>query len=424
MIEAKNYYSKYGFFGFLMTIFVYAVLSGCVPKPSTDAEISAIEKARLDSIAKVMDRRCRIWLSTAFEYFKNKDFVGSLRNYTNMIEGGCSENYGDRLWIYLGNTYRELDNPDSSRWAFENGLSQEPDNISLHESIAFLFQTLGENDKVIEHYETIASLDSMNIERWRKLHDLYFRNALYDKDMIALQKIIEMDPGDIAAKNDFVIVIKLMGGDATELLEQRVKDNPGNTEFLLEFAHAIYETGDYEKAVGLYEQVTAAEPEHMLALDRIASSYKNLDQTDNALKALKTILKIRGNDKNLLYDIAEIYKIGGQIQTAYSWANKTIAANPKDGRGYYIRGLVLEEAANFCQNERGAKVASIFDKLVYELALDDVKESARLGFGGARGRMEYLTQMAPSTSDLFMHDDKFAPEGDCYKWIKRKVKRK
>jgi len=424
MIDAKNYYSKFGFFGFIMTIFVYAVLSGCAPQSSTDAEISAMEKARLDSIAKVHDRRCRIWLSTAFEYFKNKDFVGSLRNYTNMIDGGCSENYGDKLWIYLGNTYRELDNPDSAMWAFEKGLSQEPDNIPLHENVAFLFQLTGENDKVIEQYETITSLDSTNIDRWRKLHDLYFRNALYDKDMIALQKIIEMDPGDIVAKNDFVIVIKLMGGDATELLEERVKDNPGNTEFLLEFANAVYETGDYVKAVGLYEKVTAAEPEHMLALDRIASSYKNLDQTDNALKALKTILKIRGNDKNLLYDISEIYKIGGQIQTAYSWANKTIAAEPKDGRGYYIRGLVLEEAANFCQNEREAIVATIFDKLVYELALDDIKESARLGYGGAKSRMEYLTLLAPNKSDLFMHDDKFAPEGDCYKWIKRKVKRK
>ena len=282
----------------------------------------------------------------------------------------------------------------------------------------------GESDKVIERYETIASLDPENIERYRKLHDLYFRNALYEKDMNALQKIMEMDPSDIAAKNDFVIVVKLMGGDATELLEQRVKDNPGNTDFLLEYANAIYETGDYEKAVGLYEEVTAAEPEHMFALDRIATSYKNLDEPDNALKALKTILKIRGSDKNLFYDIAEIYKIVGQIQTAYSWANKTIAAQPKDGRGYYIRGLVLEEAANFCQNERGAKAATIFDKLVYELALDDVKESARLGYGGAKSRIEYLTLMSPSKSDLFMHSDKFAPEGDCYKWIKRKVKRK
>ena len=424
MINAKNYQSKFGLFGFIMTVFVYAVLSGCAPQSSTDGGMSALEKARLDSIAKVMDRRCRIWLSTGFEYFKNKNFVGSLRNYSHMIEGGCAENYGDRLWIYLGNSYRELDNADSAMWAFENGLSQEPDNIPLHENVAFLYQMMGESDKVIERYETIASLDPENIQRYRKLHDLYFRNALYEEDMNVLQKIIEMDPSDIAAKNDYVTVVKLMGGDATELLEQRVKDNPGNTDFLLEYANAIYETGDYEKAVGLYEQVTAAEPEHMLALDRIASSYKNLDEPDNALKALKTILKIRGSDKNLYYDIAEIYKISGQIQTAYSWANKTIAAQPKDGRGYYIRGLVLEEAANFCQNERGAKVPTIFDKLVYELALDDVKDSARLGYGGAKSRIEYLTLMAPSKSDLFMHSDKFAPEGDCYKWIKRKVKRK
>ena len=424
MIDVKIYFRKFGLFGVIMTAFVYAVLTSCAPPSATDGEISAIEKARLDSIAKVEDRRCKIWLSTGFEYYKNGDFVSSVRNYNNMVNGGCAENYGDKLWIYLGNSYRELDNADSAMWAFEKGLSQAPDNIPLHENVAFLFQMAGDNNKVIERYETIASLDPANIERWRKLHDLYFRNAFYEKDLNILQKIVEMDPGDIMAKNDMVTVIKLMGGDATELLEQRVKDNPDNTEFLLEYANAIFETGDYEKAVGLYEQVTAAEPKHMLALDRIASSYKNLDRPKDALKALKTILKIRGDDKNLLYDIAEIYKIGGQIKTAYSWANKTIAAKPKDGRGYYIRGLVLEEAANFCQNEREAKVASIFDKLVYELALDDLNVSARLGYGEAKSRIEYLTLLAPNKSDLFMHPDKFAPEGDCYKWIKRKVKRK
>ena len=424
MIDLKYYFKNYGFFGFLMTTFVYAVLSGCAPKSSTSDELSAIEKARLDSIAKVNDRRCRIWLSTGSEYFKNKDYQGSVRNYNKMIEGSCIEDYGDKVWTNLGASYRELDNADSAMWAFESGLSQQPDNILLHENMAFLLQKKGEIDKVIERFETIAQLDSSNIQRWRKLHDLYFRNALYEKDLNALDKILHLDPTDIVAKNDIVTVIKLMGGDATELFEERVKDNPGNVEFLLEYANAIYETGDYEKSVQLYEQVTAAEPEHMLALDRIASCYKNLDQTDNALKALKTLLNIRGNDKNLLYDIAEIYKMGGQIQTAYSWANKTIAAEPKDGRGYYIRGLVLEETANLCQYEREAKVASIFDKLVYELALDDVKESGRLGFGGASSRIEYLTQLAPNKSDLFMHADKFAPEGDCYKWIKRKVNRK
>jgi len=423
-LSLKNIKKK-GLVGLLFTAFVYSVLTSCAPKGTvSDEVISAAEKARQDSIARVKDRQCKIWLSTAFEYFKNKNYESSLYNYRKMVNSSCTENYGDRIWIYLGNSFRELENPDSAMWAFESGLKEEPDNVPLHENVAFLHQLAGETDKVISENEIIASLDSTNIARWRKLHDLYFRNAYYEKDLEVLNRIIKMDDQDISARNDIVTVVKLLGGDPTELLEGRYLDNPDNPEYLLEFANAVYEAADYAKAVNLYEKLLKLDPNHFLALERISVSYKNLDNTDKAVKTLKRMLKLRANDKQVLYDISDLYKLSGKFETAYSWANKTISAKPKDGRGYYIRALILEEVSTSCQNRRDAKAPAIFDKLVYELALDDVNDGAKLGYGPARSRIEFLTQMAPSKGDIFMHPKKFKPEGDCYDWIKRSIKRK
>ena len=420
-----NFFKRYGIIGLLGISFSYMIISGCASQTgSTSEELSAAEKARLDSLAKVADRQCKIYLSTAFEYFKNKDYVGSLRNYSKMVNSGCTETYGDRVWVFLGNSYRELDMPDSAMWAFNKGLADEPGNISLRENVAFMFQLSGDNDMVIAEYETIADLDSTNVARWRKLHDLYFRVADYEKDLIVLKKIIKLDPEDIMAKNDLVTVVKLLGEDPTELLEERYLNNPDNPDFLLEYANTIFETADYEKAIPLYEKLLSLAPDHFLALDRIATSYKNLDDTDKALSSLKRLLKLRPGDKTVLYDITDLYKQAGDLKTAYSWANKTISAKPKDGRGFYMRGLVLEAVSNQCQNERGAKVPSIYDKLVFEVALDDVKKSVALGYFAAGNRIQFLEQQAPSKGDIFMHPEKFEPKGDCYKWIKRKVKRK
>ena len=420
-----NFFNRYGIIGLLGISFSYMVISGCASQTgSTSEELSAAERARLDSLARVADRQCKIYLSTAFEYYKNKDYEGSLRNYSKMVNSGCTEKYGDKVWIYLGSSYRELDKPDSAMWAFNKGLSEEPANIPLHENVAFMFQLSGDNDMVIAEYETIADLDSTNVARWRKLHDLYFRVAEYEKDLVVLKKIIKMDPEDIIAKNDLVTVVKLLGEDPTELLEERYLNNPDNPEFLLEYANTIYQAADYEKAIPLYEKLLALVPDHFLALDRIATSYKNLDITDKALSSLKRLLELRPDDKTVTYDIADLYKQAGDLKTAYSWANKTISAKPNDGRGFYIRGLVLEAVSNQCQNERGAKVPSIYDKLVFEIALDDVKESVALGYIAASNRIQFLEQQAPSKGDIFMHPEKFQPEGDCYKWIKRKVKRK
>jgi len=422
-LSLKNIKKK-GLVGLLFTAFLYSVLTSCAPKVGDSEDvISAAEKARLDSLARVHDRQCKIWLSTAFEYFKNKDFESSLFNYNKMINGGCTETYGDRIWVYLGNSYRELGYPDSAMLAFETGLKEEPDNISLHENVAFLHQLVGEIDKVISENEIIASLDSTNIARWRKLHDLYFRSAYYEKDLKVLNIIIALDDQDISARNDMVTVVKLLGGDPTELLEGRHMDNPDNPEYLLEYANAVYGAADYSKAVALYEKLLKLDPNHFLALERISASYKTLDNTVKAIQTAKRMLKLRTNDKQVIYDIADLYMLSGQFKTAYSWANKTIGASPKDGRGFYIRALVLEEISVSCQADRDAKVPSIHDKLVYELALDDVNEAAKLGYGPARSRSEFLIQMAPDKGDIFMHPEKLIPKGDCYDWIKRSVKR-
>lgn len=416
---------KKGLVGLLFMTFVYSVLTSCAPKGGvSDDVMTEAEKARLDSIARVQDRQCKIWLSTAFEYFKNKNFESSLENYAKMINGGCTEKYGDRVWIYFGNSYRELGKPDSAMWAFNKGLKEQPDNIGLHENVAFLHQMAGEYDLVISENELIADLDPTNIARWRKLHDLYFRNAYYEKDLEVLNKIIALDDKDVSARNDIVTVVKLLGGDPTELLKGRHLDNPDNPEYLLEYANSVFEASEYETAISLFEKLLLLDPNHFLALERIANSFKNLDNTKSAIKAVKRMLDQRANDKQLMYDLADLYKLDGQFKTAYSWANKTIGATPKDGRGYYVRALILEEISLSCQADKDAKVPSIHDKLVYELALDDVNEASKLGYGPARSRAEFLVLMSPDKGDVFMHPEKFKPKGECYDWIKRSVKRK
>jgi len=89
-----------------------------------------------------------------------------------------------------------------------------------------------------------------------------------------------------------------------------------------------------------------------------------------------------------------------------------------------VRALILEEISLSCQADNDAIVPSIHDKLVYELALDDVNEASKLGYGPAKSRAEFLVLMSPSTGDIFMHSKKFKPIGECYDWIKRSVKRK
>ena len=74
------------------------------------------------------------------------------------------------------------------------------------------------------------------------------------------------------------------------------------------------------------------------------------------------------------------------------------------------------------------KVHSGFnDKLIYEMAYEDYELAVKKGYYRAKVRRDFLKENnITTTGDWFMlgEDQEANPEGQCYKWIKRKINRK
>ena len=134
--------SKYKFsilFGFA---FIFTM---CVPpQDKSDADF-AREKAKLDSLRGV---RCPRLMSSAAEYYRNRDWKQTIRVYSEITDLDCDEwnvVYAppEEIYQYYSFAYTQIGRFDSAEYVLLDGLQKIPQNIQLRKQLADAFAKKG-----------------------------------------------------------------------------------------------------------------------------------------------------------------------------------------------------------------------------------------------------------------------------------------
>lgn len=149
------------------------------------------------------------------------------------------------------------------------------------------------------------------IEKCNKLIKKFPNNAyLYNLGGLALQqhqyikasvnyfqKAIELDPQNIAAKNNLANSFKVLGKfDISEKLYNEVLVlNPNYLKSINNYANLKQSFNDYENAIVLYKKALEIEPKNITVLLSLAGSYHSLGKFKDAERILDEIIQINPN---------------------------------------------------------------------------------------------------------------------------------
>jgi len=415
--------------GLLLTsLMAIAVLVsvGCQPPGMTPEQRAAYEdslaQARRDSLLEANRAKCEFKLSNGYEYYKQRNWQKAIENYEEVRDLGCGEAMAENLYLYLGNAYREIDNKDSAIAVYQQGANYLPDNIYLHQNLAYMYKVTRQKQKELKQREAIVRLDSSNVEYLMDLADLYFDLNMFDKQIDALQRILKIEPNNSVAQTSLVTAMKKSGRDPIDVLRTRWQNNPNNSSYGVEYGEELFKRGNFEDAREVFKKVTAIDPENLRAWTQLGRCYENLNQPAKAIDAYQGILKVNPGRKDVIADISSLYLKMNDYKKAMEWANKCINTGSKNGMGYATRGAVYENLASNCS---GGK-PDFNDKLVYQMAYEDYQQAVDMGYGKVTARIKYLENFIPSKGDWFFHSDagnQIAPDKECYNWLDRTIKR-
>lgn len=411
----------------IKTLFIAAMVAvsfqNCAPPPSAEAQapsLSSEERAK-------RQLQCEIALSNAWEYFRNRDFESSIRNYNRLVELGCGEEYAAEVYVYFGRAFLEIDNPDSAVWAFQQGLRYLPQDKNLLQNAAYTMGRLGRVDQQVRYYERWIEVDSANTQAYSDLADLLRMEERFDDLVHVLNDWLVIDPNNSRIQSELIQVTELSGGDPLVFLRNRWLDNPDNPQYGVEYAAKLIEMGKVDDAYRELEAVIKSAPSTARAYTLLANAALDNDDLDRAISAYERQFALNRTNFNVAIELSKTLILQEEHEQALTWAETALRASNNGGEALYARAEVYYAVADACLGQRENGVARFADKIVFFMAFEDYSTAVERGYRRGKSRADFLEKnLVPTKGDWFLQPADirvFKPQGSCYTWINRSVRR-
>ncbi len=393
---------------------------------STTKEVIKVEqdtaavKAAQDSAARVQRmHQVDIDFNFAYQYYSHKDFRDAIPHYWEAIKNDGELRYPG-MYRQLGQSYIEIEEPDSAQMVYEMGVEKVPDDVYIHERLEWIYEAKLEFEKAIVETEKTLKLGGDEQYYLTKLKDLYIRNNQIQEAINVYDKLIELSPDNKELQDQKTNLIKLSGGSVIEEYEKLHQKYPNDKKYIEALMLEYHRENDNTYILLMADKLLALEPENISALDMKSDAYANLQKWKDRINVLRQKLDIKRDNPETLCDIAESYNFLKDYETARNYATRAIRIDKNYGMAYIRIGEAYEFCAEDMILKRGGFSKIRFDdKLIYELAYGQYRKASNYTdvSGIASRKMNAIKNSLPVKEDRFMNPDQTKANNPEYQWI-------
>ena len=379
----------------------------CVPPKGDASGDFAKEKAKLDSLREI---RCPRLMSSAAEYYRNRDWKQTIRIYSEITRLDCDEWNADdappeQIYQYYSIAYEQLGKFDSAEIVLLDGLQKIPQNIQLRKRLAYAYKRQGKIDKETIEYERLMDLAPEDVTVLNDLAKIYKDQGRFVDQILVLEEILNIDQNNEIAQSELAMAFESSGRDPLDIYQKRYDDNPDNISYGLDYADRLINADRSSDAVNVLNKVISKDPSGKLAYRKLAEASKLIDDLENEAKAYESLFKIDPRDGKVAILISDVYIDLQEFGKALRWSDKAISLISNNGDGYGQKGKVYYIGwDSFRQNP-----FSTDDRIVAKLAYDYFLKAEEKGYRGYT-KQNWLEKNAKDVlygkAQWFMADDR------------------
>ena len=408
-------------FSFLFLILLSIM---CVPpSENTESDNNEKEQAYWDSVRAVM---CPRKMSSAAEYYKNRDWKSTVRIYGDIVQYRCDQDDPEEVYQYYAIAFEYLGRFDSSEYVLLKGLQLLPDNINLRKRLAYSYKKQGKVDQEIIEYSRLSDLIPDDISVKTELAQLYGEEELYDDQIDILRQILDMDPNNENAQGDIARVYELTGKDPLQIYGERFRNNPDNVSYGLDFAERLLNADRSEDAIDVLKQVILQDKTSKVAYRKLGLAYDRSGLYNDASNAFEELHALDPRDHKVAIQVSDVNIAAGNYGKAMRWAEKSITSS-KTGEAYGQRGNVYYKAFQDC---RSVDISND-DRIIASLAHQSFKLAEENNYRRFHNSLLWLeeNEVLFGRSHWFMLDANkkkqgyIKPDEECYNWVEKKLEK-
>lgn len=123
-------------------------------------------------------------------------------------------------------------------------------------------------------------------------------------------------------------------------LQEKVNNNPNDTESLLELAHLKNDSGMYEQAIGDYKKYLEKVPEDADARIDLGVCYYNLHNYDEAIKQMEKAISYSPKHQIGYLNLGIVNLAAGNLDKSKEWLEKAVQLDPNSEVGKRAKELL------------------------------------------------------------------------------------
>ncbi len=409
----------------LVSISVAAIfLSMCVPPDDTGDNEDAAYEAYLDSLREV---RCPRLMSSAAEYYKNRDWPSTIRVYHELVDLGCDRDNPEEVYQYYAIAHEYLGQFDSSEFVLVKGLQLLPNNVQLRKRLVYAYSKQGKTDLQISELIRLIDLVPNDIQIKMDLAELYGSQELFDDQIDILQDILNIDPANEKAQSEIAIVYEMTGKDPLDVYRERFRTNQNNVSYGIDLADRLLSNDEPYEAVDILKKVIKIDNSSKLAYRKLGQAHFAADQLNEASDAYEELFKLNPRDIQCALKICNVNTAGQDYAKALRWADKVISMDKNNGESYARKGNVYYKSFQDCRTP----TISLDDRIVATLAFNNFNKAEELGYNNLKSSKTWLkeNEVLFTRAQWFMLDDDVknqgyvTPRNECYSWVQEKLKK-
>ena len=326
-------------------------LAMCVPPESVNK--SGQDKKELDSLRNL---RCPRLMSSAAEYYRNRDWKQTVKIYKEITNLDCDEwnptfAPPQEIYQYYAIAYEQMGRFDSSEFVLLDGLQKLPDNVDLRKRLAYSYKKQGKYEQEIVEYERLIDMVPDEISIMNDLSKLYKENEKYDDQIFILEKILSLDENNEIAQDELAMAFENSGRDPLDIFKKRYENNPENLSYGLNYADRLNQVDRQGEAIPILKEVIRKDPSSKLAYRKLAENSIAIDNLEDAASAYEELFNIDPRDIRVAINISDVYLDNNDFRQAIKWADKASSLDNKNADALGQKGKVYYYGwENFRQN--------------------------------------------------------------------------
>jgi len=369
-------------------------------------------------------------MSSAAEYYRNRNWRETVEMYSQITELGCDE-YDpvlappEEIYQYYAIGHEYLGEFSESEKVILKGLQKLPKNVSLRKRLAYSYKKQNKLDMYINEMERLMDLTENDTGLMTELSDAYEDLERYDDQIYILKKLLKKDPNNEIAQGDLALALEKSGEDPLEYIKERFENNRDNVSYGLDYADRLIKNNRNVEAINIYKKVIRADGSNKIAYRKIGEVYFEIDDLESSSKAYEELYMLDPRDIKTAIKISDIYIELNQYNEAIKWAKKADKVSRSSGEAISQIGKVYYKGFQSCRSE----IISLDDRIVASLAYEEFDKAEKKGFRRNSGSMQWLkeNEVLFGKANWFMLDPQsksigfIKPSSSCYNWVYDKL---